>query len=232
MPVVLLIEDDARIRDALARVLSDHGYAVRSATTGFGGLQEVNADPPDVVVLDLGLPDADGGEILRMIRAVSAVPIIVATARDEEAGIVNLLKAGADDYVVKPFSGELMSARINAVLRRSTPSPEPEIVSVGGLRIDADAREATLDGRILDLSRREFDLLAYLAARAGKVITKRELLAEVWQQPYGGADKTVDVHLSWLRRKLGETASEPRYLRTSRGVGVRLVEPEAVDPGR
>jgi DNA-binding response OmpR family regulator len=232
MPVVLLIEDDARIRDALARVLTEHGYAVRSATTGFAGLQEVNDDPPDVVVLDLGLPDADGGEILRMIRAVSPVPIIVATARDEEAGIVKLLEAGADDYVVKPFSGELMSARINAVLRRSAPSPEPEIVTVGGLRIDADAREATLDGRVLDLSRREFDLLAYLAARAGKVITKRELLAEVWQQPYGGADKTVDVHLSGLRRKLGETASEPRYLRTSRGVGVRLVEPEAVEPDR
>jgi DNA-binding response OmpR family regulator len=133
---------------------------------------------------------------------------------------------------VKPFSGELMSARIHAVLRRSMPSPDPEIVTVGGLRIDPDAREASLDGRTLDLSRREFDLLAYLASRAGKVITKRELLAEVWQQPYGGADKTVDVHLSWLRRKLGETASEPRYLRTSRGVGVRLVEPEAVDPGR
>jgi DNA-binding response OmpR family regulator len=226
MPVVLLIEDDARIRDALARVLSDHGYAVRSATTGFAGLQEVNDDPPDVVVLDLGLPDADGGEILRMIRAVSAVPIIVATARDEEAGIVSLLKAGADDYVVKPFSGELMSARISAVLRRSTPSPDPEIVTVGGLRIDADAREATLDGRVLDLSRREFDLLAYLAARAGKVITKRELLAEVWQQPYGGADKTVDVHLSWLRRKLGETAAEPRYLHVVRGVGVKLVDPD------
>jgi DNA-binding response OmpR family regulator len=232
VPVVLLIEDDARIRDALARVLGDHGYAVRSATSGFAGLQEVNADPPDVVVLDLGLPDADGGEILRMIRAVSEVPIIVATARDEEAGMVSLLKAGADDYVVKPFSGELMTARIQAVLRRSAPSPDPEIVMVGGLRIDVDAREATLDGKVLDLSRREFDLLAYLASRAGKVVTKRELLAEVWQQPYGGADKTVDVHLSWLRRKLGETASEPRYLRTSRGVGVRLVEPEADDPDR
>ena len=232
MPVVLLIEDDARIREALARVLGDHGYAVRSATSGFAGLQEVNTDPPDVVVLDLGLPDADGGEILRMIRAVSAVPVIVATARDEESGIVDLLKAGADDYVVKPFSGELMSARIQAVLRRSAPSAEPDVLAVGGLRIDIDGRQASLDGSELDLSRREFDLLAYLAARAGKVVTKRELLAEVWQQPYGGADKTVDVHLSWLRRKLGETASTPRYLRTSRGVGVRLVEPEAIDPDR
>jgi DNA-binding response OmpR family regulator len=162
-----------------------------------------------------------------MIGSVSAVPNIVATARDEEAGIVNLLKAGADDYVVKPFSGELMSARIHAVLRRSATSAEPEIVEVGGLRIDTDAREAHLDGTPLDLSRREFDLLSYLAARPGKVVTKRELLAEVWQQPYGGADKTVDVHLSWLRRKLGETASEPRYLRTARGVGVRLVDPSA-----
>jgi DNA-binding response OmpR family regulator len=232
VPVVLLIEDDARIRDALGRVLGDHGYAVRSATTGYAGLQEVNDDPPDVVVLDLGLPDVDGGEILRMIRSVSAVPIIVASARDEEAGMVSLLKAGADDYVVKPFSGELLSARIQAVLRRSAANVDAEILAVGALRIDTDSREAMLDGRGLDLSRREFDLLAYLAARAGKVITKRELLAEVWQQPYGGADKTVDVHLSWLRRKLGETASEPRYLRTSRGVGVRLVDPDGVDPSR
>ena len=216
--MVLLIEDDARIREALARVLGDHGFAVRSATT-------------DVVVLDLGLPDADGGEILRMIRAVSAVPIIVATARDEEAGMVSLLKAGADDFVVKPFSGELMSARIQAVLRRSTTSAEPDVLVVGGLQIDTDAREAILDGEPLDLSRREFDLLAYLAARPGKVVTKRELLAEVWQQPYGGADKTVDVHLSWLRRKLGETATAPRYLRTSRGVGVRLVDPGPDDAG-
>jgi DNA-binding response OmpR family regulator len=224
--VVLLVEDDARIREALARVLSGRGHAVRSASTGFAGLQEINDDPPDLVVLDLGLPDADGREVLKMLRAVSQVPVIVATARDDEEEIVACLRAGADDYVVKPFSGEQLDARIDALLRRAGGrDPAADIIEVGGLRVDLAAREARLDGEQLDLTRREFDLLAYLAARAGRVVTKRELLAEIWQQPYGGADKTIDVHLSWLRRKLGETAAEPRYLRTARGVGVRLVDP-------
>jgi DNA-binding response OmpR family regulator len=199
---------------------------VRSASAGFAGLQEVTDDPPDVVVLDLGLPDIDGREVLKMIRAVSPVPVIVATADDDERVIVSCLDAGADEYVVKPFSGEQLDARIRALLRRSRPDDGTSVVTVGGLSIDLGAREATLDGQPIDLTRREFDLLAYLAARSGRVITKRELLAEIWQQPYGGADKTVDVHLSWLRRKLGETAAAPRYLRAARGVGVRLVEPD------
>jgi DNA-binding response OmpR family regulator len=227
MPVVLLVEDDPRIREALARVLERLGHAIRSASAGYPGLREITDDPPEVVVLDLGLPDVDGRELLKMIRAVSAVPVIVATARDDEAEIVACLDAGADDYVVKPFSGEHLDARIRALLRRAAAvAAGDDTLSVGDLHIDLGAREATLEGRSLDLSRREFDLLAYLAARPGRVVTKRELLAEIWQQPYGGADKTVDVHLSWLRRKLGETAAEPRYLRTARGVGVRLVEPD------
>jgi DNA-binding response OmpR family regulator len=226
--IIVLVEDDSGIRAALARVLEEKGHAVRSASSGMAGLADVVDDPPDVVVLDLGLPDVDGTEVLRMLRAVSAVPVIVATARDDEAEIVRTLDAGADDYVVKPFSGEQLDARIRALLRRGPDRGEaPATVAVGGLAIDPGAREATLDGRPLDLSRKEFDLLHHLAANAGRVVTKRELLAEVWQQAYGGADKTVDVHLSWLRRKLGETAAEPRYLRTVRGVGVRLVEPES-----
>jgi DNA-binding response OmpR family regulator len=178
-----------------------------------------------VVLLDLGLPDVDGREVLKMIRAVSTVPVIVATARDDDKEIVKVFDAGADDYVIKPFSVEQLEARIRAVLRRIGGSDPVETIEVGGLLIDPQSREATLTGRDLELTRKEFDLLLYLAERAGTVIGKRELLAEVWRQPYGGADKTVDVHLSWLRRKLGESAADPAYLHTVRGVGVKLIAP-------
>jgi len=225
--IVTVIEDDARIREALGRALTERGHAVKSSPTAMGGLQQVVDDPPDIVVLDLGLPDVDGLELLKMLRAVSAVPVIVATARDDENQIVRTLDAGADDYVVKPFSAEQLDARIRALLRRSRGEGKEEVIEVGELRVDARAREVTLAGEQLELTRKEFDLVHYLAVRSGSVVTKRELLAEIWQQPFGGADKTVDVHLSWLRRKLGETATEPRYLRTVRGVGVKLVDPNA-----
>ena len=160
-----------------------------------------------------------------MLRAVSSVPVIVATARDDDASVVQALDSGADDYVVKPFTAATLDARIRAVLRRAlTPDADPVLV-VGGLAIDTRSRTVTLDEDAVELSPREFDLLAYLAARPGQVVTKRELLTEVWRLPFGGADKTVDVHLSWLRRKLGETAQEPRFLVSVRGVGVKLVEP-------
>ncbi|HEX5543064.1 MAG TPA: response regulator transcription factor [Micromonospora sp.] len=227
MAQVLLVEDDLTIRTALIRALGKRGHAVASATTGLAGLQQALDTHPDLMVLDLGLPDLDGCDLLRMLRAVSRLPVIVATARDDEAEIVRALDAGADDYVVKPFSADQLDARIRAVLRRATADAGvDETVVVGGLRIDPRSREATLDDTRLDLSPREFDLLHHLAARAGQVVTKRDLLTEVWQLPYGGADKTVDVHLSWLRRKLGETAQRPRYLQTVRGVGVKLTAPE------
>jgi two-component system, OmpR family, KDP operon response regulator KdpE len=225
MPKVLIVEDDPTIRSALLRALEGKGYAVAAAHTAMTGLQLAVSEHPDVVVLDLGLPDLDGREVLRMIRAVSSVPIIVATARGTEEDIVHSLDAGADDYVVKPYGGAQLDARIRAVLRRAAPATDP-VISVGGLRVDRQARQAFLDGAELGLTPREFDLLHYLAARAGTVVTKQELLVEVWQLPYGGADKSLDVHLSWLRRKLGETAEEPRYLHTVRRVGVRLVAPE------
>jgi DNA-binding response OmpR family regulator len=162
-----------------------------------------------------------------MLRGVSAVPVVVATARDDEAEIIRLLNAGADDYVFKPYSVDHLEARIRALLRRaggSGTAPSP-VIEIAGLKVDTVQRQVSLDGRPLELSRKEFDLLAFLARRKGEVITKRELLAEVWRQPYGGGDKTVDVHVSWLRRKMGESASEPRYLHTVRGVGLRLAEP-------
>ena len=228
MSVVALIEDDLRIREAISRALGERGHAVRSSSTGMAGLQEVIDDRPDVVVLDLGLPDIEGRELLKMLRAVSTVPVIVATARDDDAEIVATLDAGADDYIIKPFSADQLEARIRAVLRRGgvdAASGDAGELTVGGLRITQSAHVASLDGVTLDLTRKEFELLLVLAQNAGHVVTKRQLLADVWQQPYGGADKTVDVHLSWLRKKLGETAAEPRYVRTIRGVGVKLVDP-------
>jgi DNA-binding response OmpR family regulator len=229
MPKVLIVEDDPTIRTAVIRALNDKGYAVAAAHTAMTGLQMAVSEHPEVIVLDLGLPDLDGREVLRMIRAVSAVPIIVATARGTEADIVHSLDAGADDYVVKPYGGAQLDARIRAVLRRTAGPDEEAAIEIGGLRVDRRSRQASLDGAGLDLTPREFDLLHYLAARAGTVVTKRELLTEVWQMPYGGADKSLDVHLSWLRRKLGETAEEPRYLHTVRRVGVRLSPPS--EPG-
>jgi DNA-binding response OmpR family regulator len=223
---ILLIEDDATIRSALMRGLGERGHAVTSASTAMAGLRQAVADRPDLVVLDLGLPDLDGAELLRMLRAVSRVPVIVATARDDEADVVAALRQGADDYVVKPFGTAQLDARIDAVLRRTGTGPADATVTVGGLTVDPRARRASLDGAPLELAPREFDLLHYLAERAGAVVSKRELLTEVWHVPYGGADKTVDVHLAWLRRKLGETAAAPRYLYTVRGVGVRLAAPE------
>jgi DNA-binding response OmpR family regulator len=189
------------------------------------GLEQAVSTRPDVVVLDLGLPDMDGTAMLRMLRGVSEVPVVVATARDDEAEIVAVLDAGADDYVVKPFGVAQLDARIRAVLRRGADDQKDPTVTVGGLRVDPRSRQASLDGAALELTPREFDLLHHLAARAGEVVSKRELLTEVWQLPYGGADKTVDVHLSWLRRKLGETAQQPKYLHAVRGVGVRLAAP-------
>ncbi len=228
MAHLLVIEDDKRIRTALIRALRDRGHAVTSAGTALAGLQQAVEDRPDLVVLDLGLPDLDGRELLRMLRAVSAVPVIVATARDDDESVVQALDAGADDYVLKPFQAVQLEARIRAVLRRAAGATDAASapVTVADLVVDPRARRVTLAGRTVDLAPKEFDLLAYLAARVGTVVTKRELLAEVWQLPYGGADKTVDVHLSWVRRKLGESAAEPRLLQTVRGVGVRLAEPE------
>jgi DNA-binding response OmpR family regulator len=224
MPLVLLVEDDPAIRRALSRALVDAGYAVHAVDTALDGLKAVRAERPAVVLLDLGLPDMDGGHALVMIRAVSDVPIIVATARRGETETIRLLNAGADDYVTKPFSAAHVLARVAAVLRRGRPAepgPAPAL-EVGPLRIDADTRTASLDGHPLRLARKEFDVLHYLAERAGRVVPRAELFVTVWRQPYVGADQTLDAHISLLRRKLGETAAAPRLLHTVRGVGVML----------
>jgi DNA-binding response OmpR family regulator len=227
MARILLVEDDQRIRQLMADGLAEQGHDVVGAAAAMAGLNELTATDPDLVVLDLGLPDLEGLELLKMIRAVSTVPVIVATARDEDHDAINALDSGADDYLVKPFSVAQLEARIRAVLRRSGDEGSVSPLRIGPLEIDPTARETRLDGVLVELSPKEFDLLCYLAERKGEVVPKRDLLAEVWRQPYGGSDKTVDVHLSWLRRKLGESGSEPRFLRTVFGVGIKLVEPES-----
>jgi DNA-binding response OmpR family regulator len=151
---------------------------------------------------------------------------MVITARGADEAVVRTLDAGADDYLIKPFSVAQLLARVRAILRRGGQAAGGDRMTVGGLVIDISAREAVLDGVTLELSPKEFDILRSLAERQGEVVTKRELLAEVWREPYGGSERTVDVHLSWLRKKLGETASEPNYLRTIHGVGVKLVAPD------
>jgi DNA-binding response OmpR family regulator len=240
MARVLVVEDDAGIRTSLVDALALHGHTARGVGGAFPALHEVAGGRLDLVVLDLGLPDLDGGDALRMIRGISQVPVIVATARDGDDEMIELLNAGADDYLVKPFSGGQLAARVAAVLRRSaagagphaeqsgTPAEtEPKtsgLLTVGDLQVDPVGRTAYLAGAELPLTRREFDLLAYLAAHAGQVVPKRTILAEVWRESYID-DQTIDVHLSSLRRKMGEPAARPRYLRTVRGVGIKLVTP-------
>ncbi|MET9223519.1 response regulator transcription factor [Streptomyces sp. NPDC088197] len=231
MASVLVVEDDPGIRAELIGILTRDGHEVRSAADGFSGLREATRTPLDAVILDLGLPDLDGGDALRMIRGISRVPVLIVTARDDEAEIIRLLNAGADDYLVKPFSGGQLTARLGAVLRRSagpdgrTGAPNlREPVTLGPLRIDPGPRTVHLHGHEVPLTRREFDLLSFLAANADTVVSKRHILTEVWRDPYV-EDQTIDVHLSSLRRKLGESAAAPSLLRTVRGVGIKLVTP-------
>jgi DNA-binding response OmpR family regulator len=231
MTSILVVEDDDAIRAGLTRGLGQRGMVVIPVGSGLPALELVVKEQPDVVLLDLGLPDLDGLRVLAMIRAVSQVPVIVVTAQDDDRMIVAALDGGADDYVVKPFGVEQVAARIRAILRRGGSSTASEPYVVGEIVVDPKTRTATLRGEPMELSRKEFELLLALASRQGEVVTRRELLVEVWQQPFGGGDRTVDVHVSWLRRKLGETAANPRHLRTVRGVGLRLVDPATDSSG-
>ena len=228
MALILLVEDDRYITAALTRALSDAGHVVRPVGLAGEALKFLTEERPDLVILDLGLPDIDGTDALLMMRSVSDVPVIVATARRAEADIIALLSAGADDYVTKPFSSGHILARIAAVLRRTRAAADttPNTIAVGELVINPRQRKVALRGKQLQHTRREFDVLTYLAERVGQVVSRRELLTEVWNQSRIGEEQTIDVHISWLRRKLGETAAAPRFLRTVRGVGVMMVDPQ------
>jgi len=216
--VLVLIEDDPAIRTALERALSRRGHAVYAAPTAMAGLELVTSRSPDVVVLDLGLPDVDGTQVLGMIRGISAVPVIVATARDDENEMVRVLDLGADDYVVKPFGVRELVARIRAVTRRTTRREGSTRLVAGPVEIDTRARSVAVDGRRVELTPKEYDVLVALVGADGAVVSKQRLLQEVWGGSWLGAGKTVDVHVASLRRKLGD----PDVVQTVRGVGLRI----------
>ena len=230
MARLLLVEDDARLREALLGDIRRRGHEVQAVGSALEALRAVAQQEPDLVVLDLGLPDLDGAQALQMIRGLSLVPVLVATARDDEREVISVLNAGADDYLVKPFSPEHLDARITSLLRRAGEQNREDVLVVGGLTVKRRSRQVWLDGAPVELTRREFDLLTYLACRPGEVVTRPELLQHVWGQP-DGDEKVIDAQLSWLRRKLGESAAAPRYLHTVRGVGVRLLPPGTAPPG-
>jgi DNA-binding response OmpR family regulator len=214
---ILLVEDDHSIGGMVRAYLERSGYRVVWARSGEEGLAELDRHPIRMVVLDVRLPGIDGFDVCRRIRSRSDVPILILTARDEEADRVAGLELGADDYLTKPFSPRELAARIKAVLRRSDGRPADDVLTLGDVVVDRDAREATVDGQPVDLTVKEFDLLACLIENAGVVITREQLLDRVWGLTYPGGTRTVDVHVAQLRRKLGR----PDLIRTVRGAGYK-----------
>jgi DNA-binding response OmpR family regulator len=225
---VLFVEDEPAITEPLTRLLGREGFDVDPVRTAADAVAHFDRDGADIVLLDLTLPDGDGRDVCRTLRTRSAVPIIMLTARGTETDRVVGLELGADDYVVKPFSVAEVVARIRAVLRRTGRSADEEELpapfSLGGLDIDPGARRVRLDGAEVDLTRKEFDLLLELARRAGSVVTREELMSRVWDENWFGSTKTLDVHVGWLRRKLGDDPRSPRFVHTVRGVGFRFAE--------
>ena len=225
---VLVVDDEPDVCQYLSALLNGAGIPSAIAVDGQQAIEQLKAHPPGwfgLVLLDVAMPRKNGWEFLDELRqAGDEVPVIFVSARDTSEERVRGLRLGADDFVVKPFLFDELLARMEAVLRRRR-SLAP--IVVGALKLDLSRRKTEREGKPIDLSPREFDLLLALALRVGEVVSKRTLLAEVWRQAEGGSDRTVDVHLSWLRRKLGETAAEPRYLESVRGVGVRMVDPTA-----
>src|SRR5215467_390580 len=229
---VLLIEDDERIAEPLLFGLHQEGFAALHANTGPQGLELASREQPDLVLLDVMLPELDGFTLCRALRRHSAVPILMLTARGQELDRVMGLEIGADDYIVKPFSFRELVARMRAVLRRRdlergpSPSPRDRLV-VGDLVLDITARHVWRAGRLLELRQREFDLLQLLMAHTGQAMTRHTLLDQVWGPEWIGDPRTLDVHIRWLREKVEADPSAPRYLQTVRGYGYRLVNPNA-----
>jgi two-component system, OmpR family, response regulator RegX3 len=233
--IILVVEDEDSIALPLAAALEREGYATRVTGSAPEAIALAAELQPDLMLLDVMLSDGSGLDVCREVRRHSAMPIIMLTARGDETDRVVGLELGADDYVVKPFSARELVARIRAVLRRvpavapapgggAAPAAEPA-VELGGVLVDTAMRRATLGGSEIALTRREFDLLALLVRNAGTVLTRERLMDEVWDTNWFGSTKTLDLHVSSLRRKLGDDAVEPRYLHTVRGVGFRFAAP-------
>ena len=228
-----MVEDEESITAPLAEALSGEGFDTRVAGTVADALDLARQIDPDLVLLDVMLPDGSGYDVCRELRRSSDVPIIMLTARGEETDRVVGLELGADDYVVKPFSAREVIARIGAVLRRTsaaTAAPrEDGAVQIGELRLDRARRGVTLRGQEIDLTRREFELLALLMSQAGSVISREQLMDEVWDVNWFGSTKTLDVHVSSLRKKLGEGSDTPRFIHTVRGVGFRFASQDELE---
>ena len=221
MTTVLLVEDDPAISEPLARARGREGYEVRAHGTGRGALGDILG--ADLVVLDLGLPDIDGLDVAREIRSQgSSVPILVLTARADEVDMVVGLDAGADDYVTKPFRLAELLARVRALLRRAGSDFQDDALEAQDIKIDVSAHRAFQDGRELQLTAKEFDLLRILIKEAGNVVPRQVIMQEVWGSDPAGSTKTLDMHISWLRRKLGDDATYPYYISTVRGMGFRF----------
>jgi two-component system, OmpR family, response regulator RegX3 len=227
---ILLVEDEVSITEPLVSALEREGFDTRVAGTVGEALEQAGQLQPDLVLLDVMLPDGSGYDVCRELRRSSQVPIIMLTARGEEADRVIGLELGADDYVVKPFSAREVTARIRAVLRRAE-SAAPEggsAIEIGEIRLDPAKREVRRHGKALELSRKEYDLLELLMRDAGTVIKRERLIEQVWDTNWFGSTKTLDVHVSGLRRKLGDDSAAPRYLHTIRGVGFRFASADEV----
>jgi DNA-binding response OmpR family regulator len=226
-PRILLVEDEESISDPFSRALAREGFDPVVARTAADALRLAEAVDPELVLLDLMLPDGDGRDVLRELRRRSETPIIMLTARGTETDRIVGLELGADDYVVKPFSAHEVIARIRAVLRRSRRDDDGEARMVfAELEIEPAARRVRMGDEELDLSRKEFDLLVVLAEAAGRVLTRDHLMARVWDENWFGPTKTLDVHVGTLRRKLGDDPAKPRWIHTVRGVGFRFTTDE------
>ncbi len=224
-PKILLVEDEQAITEPLAEALEREGFTPAVAGSATEAMEKATSSAPDLVLLDIGLPDGSGLDVCRELRRQAEVPIIMLTARGAEADRVAGLELGADDYIVKPFSAREVVARVRAVLRRTGPAPSgdgSDRMNVGELTLDTARHEARLRDEALELSRKEFDLLRVLMESAGSVITREALIEEVWDMNWFGSTKTLDVHISGLRRKLDDDPKEPRYIHTVRGVGFRF----------
>jgi DNA-binding response OmpR family regulator len=230
--MVLLVEDEETITVPLTEALIREGFRTETAGSLAAGLEIAKSQRPDLVLLDVMLPDGSGFDLLRELRADQRMPVIMLTARGDEADRVLGLELGADDYVVKPFSARELVARIRAVLRRASAVATPVangVQQIGAIELDPSARTVTLDGEPLELTRKEFDLLALLMGQAGSVVSRERLIDEVWDVNWFGSTKTLDVHVSGLRKKLGDDPSDPHYLHTVRGVGFRFARAEQAD---
>ena len=230
---ILLIEDEESIAEPLAGALGREGFEVLHAATAAEGLEVFRRRSPDLVLLDVMLPDGDGRDVLRQIRSESRTPVVMLTARGDELDRVLGLELGADDYVTKPFSAAELTARLRAVLRRTEGAgarDEGGVLSAGDVEMNLETRNVTRSGSAVELTLKEFELLRVLLENAGRLVRRETLINEVWDPNWFGSTKTVDVHVSALRKKLGDEPASPRYIHTVRGVGFRFASADELEP--